>query len=89
MQGLDMPIAGMPLKKKRGRKPKNYQPQFDEQIVQPVNSKLNSQIEFEFIVMLLIAKFNNSFNLNSFGKKSSDTECTSITRAQSRIARLV
>lgn len=55
MQGLDMPIAGMPLKKKRGRKPKNYQPQFDEQIVQPVNSKLNSQIEFEFIVMLLIA----------------------------------
>lgn len=38
LQGHDMPIVGLPFKKKRGRKPKNYHPHLEQQLAG--NSKL-------------------------------------------------
>ncbi|XP_031631041.1 uncharacterized protein LOC116345642 isoform X2 [Contarinia nasturtii] len=38
--GHDIPLVGLPFKKKRGRKPKNYQPHLDEQLVESNQSGL-------------------------------------------------
>lgn len=31
LQGIEIPATGFPVKKKRGRKPKNYQPPTEQQ----------------------------------------------------------
>lgn len=45
MQGHDIPLVGLPFKKKRGRKPKNYQSVLDEQLIE-LNNSILSKISF-------------------------------------------
>lgn len=58
IKGIDVPIVGNPIKKKRGRKPKNYQPHLDEQISRPEHNGmldfLLQFLSFHFACMFLL-----------------------------------